>query len=158
MQDVARRLLVALQAEGYCNNVTVAGNSTDVAVVRRELSRLSISNIQVRQESESSIMLGLEFDGEKWTSSFWNEVQSPVNRNIGSQLAGPGDRNNTAAAGDASSARSCLQVLFSQICPPSFLDEPWFQQQEPVGALDQSSVLTITFNDCAITDKTLGIA
>lgn len=70
MQDIARRLLVVLQAEGYGNNVTITGNNADVRVIRNELSRLSISSIQVRQESESSVMLGLEFDNEEWTSSF----------------------------------------------------------------------------------------
>jgi hypothetical protein len=44
MQDVACKLLAALQAEGYGNNVTIAGNST------------------IRQESEDSILLGLEFE------------------------------------------------------------------------------------------------
>ena len=43
IQDVARRLLTALQAEGYGNNVAVAGNSTDEGVVRERLSRLSTS-------------------------------------------------------------------------------------------------------------------
>lgn len=48
MQDVARRLLVALQAEGYANNVAVAGNSTDMGVVREIISRSSIAKLQVR--------------------------------------------------------------------------------------------------------------
>ena len=61
IQDVVRRLLTALQAEGYGKNV---------AEVRDKLSRLSISSLQVRQKSQSSIMLGLEFDDQKWTSSF----------------------------------------------------------------------------------------
>jgi hypothetical protein len=94
-----------------------------MGVVQKELSRLRISSMQVRQESESSIMLGLEFDSEEWASSFWNEVQSLVNHSIGSQSAGPVDRNNTATAGDASRPRSYLQVLFSQVRPPSPLDE-----------------------------------
>lgn len=94
MQDVAHRLLAALQAEGY-GNATVAGDNANVGVISNELSRLSISSIQVRQESESSVMLGLKFDNEEWTSSFWNEGQSPVSRNIRSQSASPADQNNT---------------------------------------------------------------
>ena len=42
MQDVARRLLAALQAEGYSTNIAVAGNSTDEGVIREKFSRLSI--------------------------------------------------------------------------------------------------------------------
>ncbi|KAI4138837.1 MAG: hypothetical protein LQ341_004493 [Variospora aurantia] len=147
MQDVASRLLTAFLAEGYGNNVTVAGNCTDVATVRRELSRLSILSMQVRQVSESSIMLGLEIEGEEWTGSFWNEVQSSVNHSIGSQPAGPADRNNPAAASDISRPLSCLQVMFSQVRPHSFLDELWFHQPEPVGALAQSPTPTIAHND-----------
>ena len=64
IQDVARSLLTALQAEGYGNNVAVGGNSTDKGVVRERLSRLSTSSLQARQESQSSIMLRLEFNGE----------------------------------------------------------------------------------------------
>ncbi|KAL5330676.1 hypothetical protein ACEPPN_000195 [Leptodophora sp. 'Broadleaf-Isolate-01'] len=119
MQDVAHRLLAALQAEGY-GNATVAGDNANVGVISNELSRLSISSIQVRQESESSVMLGLKFDNEEWTSSFWNEGQSPVR-------------------------------------PASFLDEPRVNQQEPVGALHQFSMPSITLNDGAITDKTLSV-
>ena len=65
IKDVARRLLTALQAGGYGNKLAVAGNSTDEGVVRKRLSWLSTSSLQVRQESQSSIMLGLEFNGEK---------------------------------------------------------------------------------------------
>ena len=102
-------------------------------------------------------MLGLEFDDEEWPSSFWNEGQSPVNRNIGSQSAGPADQNSIAAAGDASRPRSCLQVLFSQVRLAPFLDEPWVHRQEPVGALDPFSMPIITLNDGAITDQTLSV-
>ncbi|KAH9205291.1 hypothetical protein DL95DRAFT_417540 [Leptodontidium sp. 2 PMI_412] len=143
-------------AEGY-GNATVAGDNANVGVISNELSRLSISSIQVRQESESSVMLGLKFDNEEWTSSFWNEGQSPVSRNIRSQSAGLADRNNTAAAGDTSRPRSCLQLLLSQVRPASFLDEPRANQQEPVGALHQFSMPIITLNDGAITDKTLSV-
>jgi hypothetical protein len=48
MQDVARRLLAALQAEGYGNNVTIKGNNADLGVIRNELPRFSISSIQIR--------------------------------------------------------------------------------------------------------------
>jgi hypothetical protein len=109
MQDVAHRLLAALQAEGYGKNVTIAGSNADVRVIRNELSRLSISSMQIRQESESSVMLGFEFENEKWTSSFWNEVQPSVNQSIRSQSV---DQNNTAAADDVPNHRSYLQVLF----------------------------------------------
>ena len=51
MQDIARKLLKALQAEGYGSNVTVAGQSTNVGIVHNELSRMTVSGIQVRQES-----------------------------------------------------------------------------------------------------------
>ncbi|KAL8972166.1 MAG: hypothetical protein Q9197_002912 [Variospora fuerteventurae] len=156
MQDVASRLLTTLLAEGYGDNVTVAGNCTDVAIVRRELSRLSILSMQVRQVSESSIMLGLEIEGEEWTGSFWNEVQSSVNHSIGSQPAGPADRNNPAAASDIPRPLSCLQVMFSQVRPHSFLDEPRFHRPEPVGALAQSPTPTIALNDGAISDKGIG--
>ena len=147
MQDAAYRLLAALQAEGYGHNVTIAGNNAEVRVIRNELSRLSISSIQVRQES--SVMLGLE----ELTSSFWNEGQSPSNSHIGSESAGPADRNSTAAADDASRPR-CLQVLFGQVRPASSLDEPCVR--EPVRALDQFSMPIITLNG-AITDKTLSV-
>ncbi|CZR65285.1 uncharacterized protein PAC_15185 [Phialocephala subalpina] len=103
------------------------------------------------------VMLGLEFDDEEWTSSFWNEGQSPINRYIGSQSAGPADQSSTAAAGDASRPRSCLQVLFGQVRPAFFLDEPWVHRQEPIGALNQFSMPTITLNDGATTDKTLSV-
>ncbi|KAI4288218.1 MAG: hypothetical protein L6R35_002517 [Caloplaca aegaea] len=156
MQDVASRLLTAFLAEGYGNNVTVAGNCTDVATVRRELSRLSISSMQVRQVSESSIMLGLGFDGEEWTGSFWNGAQSSVNDSIRSQPAGPADRNNPAAASDVPRPLSCLQVMFSQVRPHSFSDDPWFHRPEPVGALAQSPTPTIALNDGANSDKGIG--
>ena len=70
MQDVARKLLEALQAEGYGSNVTVAGKHTDVGIVCNELSRMSISSIQVRQKSADSIMLELEFEFacKEWTT------------------------------------------------------------------------------------------
>ena len=48
MQEVARRLLAALQGEGYGNNVAVAGNSANVGVIREMLSQSNISSIQVR--------------------------------------------------------------------------------------------------------------
>jgi serine/threonine protein kinase len=147
MQDVARRLLVALQAEGYGKNVTVAGNSTNVGSVRSELSRLSISSLKVRQEAKSSIMVGVEFDNDEWSSNFWDRVQSPVECNIGPQSADPAEEN-AAAAGNASTTRSSLQVLFSQACSSSVLDESWFQP-EPVVSLDQ-----ITPNDSATTNTT----
>jgi hypothetical protein len=156
MQDLAHRLLAALQAEGYGNNVIIAGNNIDVGIIHNELSRLSISSIQARQESESSVMLGLEFDGEEWTSSFWNGGQSPINHHIGSQSAGPTNRNSTTAAGAASSSH-CLQVLFSKIRPASFLNESWAHQQEVVGTLEQFSMPTIALNDVAITDKALNV-
>ena len=116
MQDVARRLLIALQAEGYGNNVAVAGNSTDVGVVHKELSRSSISSQQVRQESESSIMLRLEFDGEEWSSSFPD----------GAQSASPVERNDAAADATTNDPRprSYLEVTFSQSPLPSLFDQP----------------------------------
>ena len=98
MQDVTCRLLTALQVEGCGNNVAVVGNSTDEGVAREKLSRLSISSLQVRQESQSSIMLGLNFGGEEWTSSFRNETQSSSNQSIGSQSASPAARDDAAAA------------------------------------------------------------
>lgn len=158
MQDVACRLLAALQVEGYGNDVTIEGHNADIGVIHNEISRLSISSIQLRQQSHSSVMLGLEFDDEEWTRNFWNEAQPSVNHNIELQSAGPVNRNNTAAADDNSNPRSDLQVLFSQVPAPSFVDEPMFQQQEAVGALHQYSVPTITYNDHAITDKSFGTA
>ncbi len=103
-------------------------------------------------------MLELEFDKEEWTSSFWNEAQPSVNHSVGSQSAGPVNRINTAAADDIPNSRSHLQVLFSQVAVPSFVDEPSLQQQEPVGALHQSSLPSIAYNDYAITDNTFGTA
>jgi len=149
MQDIARRLLTALRAEGYGNNVAVAGNSTDVGVVRENLSRLSISSLQIRQESQSSIILGLEFDGEEWTSSFPNKASSSVSHSIGSQSASPAERNDTAAADNHSSfvRGSSLEVIFSQGPLPSFFDQPWYHQPEPVTHPDQLSVPAITLND-----------
>lgn len=143
MQDVARRLLAALQAEGYGNNVTVAGNSTDLGVVREKISRLSIASLQVRQESQSSVMLGLEFDGEEWTSSFRNEAQSSVSHSVGSQSASPTEPNDAAAAADNDSRpRSYLEVMFGQGPQHSFFD-----QLEPVTSPDQFSVPAITLDD-----------
>ena len=84
MQVLARRLLEALHTEGYGNNVTVAGKSTNVIVVRDELSRLSISSIQVRQKLEDSIMLGLkfEFNAAEWANSTWNKRCLVDNKSI----------------------------------------------------------------------------
>ena len=76
IQEVADSLLAALQAEGYGKNVTVAGNITEVGMVREEISRRNVSRLQARQQSQSSIMLRLDFDGEERTSSFWNNAQS----------------------------------------------------------------------------------
>ena len=153
MQDVARRLLAALQAEGYGNDVTIAGNSTDVGVIRQELPQLNISGIQVRQESEWSIMLELEFENEERTDSFWEGVRSPINRSVGLQSAGPTIRNVTAVA----SRSPFVQVLFNSIRPTSFLDEPRVQSQEPVQAPDQFSMPTIILNNSMVADKTLNI-
>lgn len=115
MQDVARRLLAALQAEGYGKNVTVAGNTTDVGVVREELSRSSISKLQVRQESQSSIILGVEFDGEESTSSVRNEAQSLLSHSVGLQSVSHAEGNDAAAAADNNSrARPYLEVMFRQ--------------------------------------------
>ncbi|MCJ1245702.1 hypothetical protein MMC30_002906 [Trapelia coarctata] len=147
MQDVARRLLAALQAEGYGKNVAVSGNSTDVGVVREKLSRLNISNIQVRQHSECLIMLGLEYDGEGWTSSFWNETQSSVNHSIGPQSTSLVERNDAAAAGNNSRPRSYLEVMFSQVPLPSSFDQPWYHQPEPVTHPDQFPLPAITLDD-----------
>ena len=49
MQVLVCRLLAALPAEGYNNNVTVADNNTIMEAFRNELSRLSISSMQARQ-------------------------------------------------------------------------------------------------------------
>jgi len=140
MQVLARRLLEALHAEGYGNNVTVAGKSTDMIVVRDELSRLSISSIQVRQKSENSIMLGLEFesDGAEWANSSWNKRCS-VDNNIDPQSAYL-DRNVTAPVDDAARPCTFLEVMFSQYS--SLLDEP-----EPANGLHQLFLPTITLND-----------
>ena len=157
IQDVARRLLAALQAEGYCNNVTIAGNNADLGAIRNEVSRLNISSIQIRQESESSLLLRLEFDNEERTSNFRNEGQSPVDRSFGPQSAGPPNRNSISAAENASRSHSCLQVLFSQAHPASFLEEPWVHREESIGAFDQFSMPTIALNDDAITEKNLSV-
>lgn len=153
MQDVARRLLAALQAEGYGNNVTIAGSNADVGIIRDELSRLSISSVQLRQQSQSSVMLGIEFDNEERTSSFWNEIRS-VNRSIGLRLGDPADRNIT---GDASRPRSFVELLFNQVRPASVLDEPWVHRQELVRASNQFSMPAIALNGGAITDKALSV-
>ena len=148
MQDVARRLLAALQAEGYGDNVAVAGNSTDLGVVSETLSRLSISRLQVRQESQRSIMLGLEFDGKEWTSSFRNEAQFSVSHNVGSQSATPPEPNDAAAAADKNSRpRSYLEVMFGQGPQQSFFDQLSFHQPEPVTHPDQLSVPAIILDD-----------
>jgi hypothetical protein len=138
MQAVARRLLAALQAEGYSNNVQVAGHSTTVGVVHEELSQLSISSLQVREDSENSIIVDLELDNE-------GKAQSPTGRSIRSQSASLSDGNATAAAGDDSRSISPLQVRFSQIRPSSFLDQPFFDQ--PVRRADELPVPIITLND-----------
>ena len=114
MQDVARKLLETLQAEGYGSNVTVAGKSTNVGIVCDKLSRRTISSIQVRQNSEDSIMLGLEFEFacEEWTTGSWNE-QCAVDNNIGTQSAYP-DQYVTASAGDSATTSTFLELMFSQ--------------------------------------------
>ena len=65
LQDVTRRLLAAFQEEGCGNNMTVSGNTADVEVVRKKLPQLNILSLRVRQESEDSIILELEFIKEK---------------------------------------------------------------------------------------------
>ena len=60
LQAVTRRLLEALQAEGYGNAVTVAGKITSMKVVDDKLSQLNISRIQLQQETEDSILLKVE--------------------------------------------------------------------------------------------------
>lgn len=147
VQDVARRLLTALQAEGYGNNVAVAGNSTDMGILREKLSRLSISSLQVRQESQSSTMLGLEFDGEEWTSSFRNEAQSSTNHSVRSQSASPTERVDAAAADNNSQPHSYLELMFSQGPQHSFFDQPSYHQPELVTRPDQSSVPAITLDN-----------
>lgn len=147
MQDVARRLLTALQAEGYDNNVAVAGNSTSVGVVRENLSRLSLSSLQVREESQSSIILRLGFDGGEWTSSFWNEAQPSNSHSIGSQSGNPAGRNDTAAADNNSRPRSYLEVMFSQVPQNSSFDQLSYHQPELVTHPDQFSVPAITLDD-----------
>ncbi len=86
MQCLTCRLLMTLQTESY-DNVTVVNNSTNVRVVCKKLSWLSISSIQIWQKSKSSIMLKLKCDSEGWTSSLWNKAQYLDNHNIGSQSA-----------------------------------------------------------------------
>ena len=148
MQDVARRLLIALQAEGYGNNVAFAGNSTDVGVVRGIISRLSISGLQVRRESQTSVVLGLKFDGEEWTRSFPNEAQSSISHCIGSQSERPVEQNDAAAAANKNSRpRSYLEVTFSQSPLPSLSDQPWYHGSEPVAHPHQYSVPAITLDD-----------
>ena len=150
MEDVARRLLIALQAEGYGNNVAVAGNSTDVGVVREIISRSSISSLRVRQESQSSVVLGLKFDGTEWTSSFPNEAQSSISHCIGSQAVNLVGRNDAAAAAavhNKSRPGSYLEVTFSQNPLPLLFDQPWHQQPEPLAHPDQNYVPAITLDD-----------
>src|SRR2546421_311512 len=105
---------------------------------RHKLSRLSISTLQVRENSENAITVDLEFDNEL-DSSFWEEGQSPVNHNIGSQSAGLPDGSVLEVGEDASRPRSFLQVLFSQD-----LIQPRSDRAEPVAHLDQFSVPAIT--------------
>ncbi|KAL9123866.1 MAG: hypothetical protein Q9217_006746 [Psora testacea] len=133
MQDAARKLLADHEGEGYSNNVTIAGNNADVGIIRNEIPRLGISRIQIGRESETSVMLRLEFNNEEWTSRFWSEGQCSANRNI--EPPGPVNQDNTTAAGDASRRGSCLQVTFSQVGSPSLLNERWARRQEPVGIL-----------------------
>jgi hypothetical protein len=140
MQALARRLLAALQAEGYGNNVQVASHSTNVGEVREELSQLSISSLQVREESENSIIVDLELDSEELDGSPWNKAQSLTSRSIMSQSASLTDGNATSIFR--------LQVRFSQVRPSSFLDQPFFDS--PVGHHDEFPVPTITLNDVQV--------
>lgn len=114
MQVLTCRLLKALHAEGYNNNVTVANKSTDVRVVHNKLSWLSISSIQVWQKSKNSIMLELEFefDDAKWANSFWNK-QCSVDNNIDSQSAYL-NCNVIVSVNDAARLCTFLEVMFSQ--------------------------------------------
>ena len=149
MQDIVRRLLTALQEEGFSENVVAADKSTDVGEVRDKLSRLSISSLQVRQESQSSIMLGLEFNNQEWASSFLNEGKYPISHNAGSQLADPEERNDAAAAANNnnnSRSHSYLKVMFSQGPQHSFFDQLSYHQPEAVTHPDQISIPAITLD------------
>ena len=140
MQDVARKLLEALQAEGYGSNVTVAGKSTDVGTVYDELSQMTISSIQIRQKSEDSIMLGLEFESAcaEWTTGSWDK-QCAVDNNIGPQSAYP-DQHITASAGDSGKTSTFLELMFSQHLSS-------FAHPETARGLDQMFLPSITLND-----------
>ena len=93
IQNVVRRLLSALQAEGY-GNAIATGNTTNIEIARHEVPELNVSSMQYRQNSETSIILGLEVDTKKRTSSFWNKTSS-VNRSVRSQPASFTERGNT---------------------------------------------------------------
>lgn len=137
MQDVARRLLAALQSEGYCNDVQVAGHSTNVV---EDPSQLSILSLQVREESENSIIVDLELDNEKLDGSPWNKAQSPTSHSI--------TDGSATAAGDYSRPTSHIQVRFSQVWPFSFLDQPIFDQL--VRHTNEFPVPMITLNDVQV--------
>ncbi len=140
MQVLACRLLKALYAEGYNNNVTVTDKSTDVRVVHNKLSWLSISSIQVWQKSKDSIMLELEFefDDAEWANSFWNK-QCSVDNNIDSQSAYL-NCNVTTSVNDTTRLCTFLEVMFSQ---HSFL----LDESGLVNDLDQLFLPFITLNN-----------
>ena len=75
LQAVARKLLEALQAEGYGNAVTVGGELTGMKAVSDKLPKLNISKIQLRQETDDSILLEVEpyFDREELACGSWNK-------------------------------------------------------------------------------------
>lgn len=93
-------------------------------------------------------MLGLEFDGEEWTSSFLNEAKTSISHSIGSQSASPAERNDAAVAADNNSRlRSYSEVMSNQGPQHSFFDQQWYHQPEPVTHPDQFSVPAITLDD-----------
>ena len=126
MQDVVRRLLPALQAEGY-GNVLITGNSMDIGAARIELPELNISSVRLRQNSETSMVLGLELDIKEWSNSFWNDVP-PVSGRAGSQLASFTERENIATGITTTN----LELMFSQANPSSFSCRSYDDQPKPV--------------------------
>ena len=115
MQLVMRRLLAA----GYGNNVTAAGNDTDVSIVRRKSSNLCISLRQGRDRSE---VLEVEVEDGEWTGSFWNELlQRSFDPGSGAHCP--------IAAQDTWSSNSVIHTIFDRVLAPLSLDETLLPQQ-----------------------------
>jgi hypothetical protein len=132
--------------------VAVAGNSTTMEVLRDKLSRLSISNMRVREEqAKNFILLEIEFNQEQQLFRHWSRAQHSVPHNPGSLSEAFADKSDMTFAADHEGfiPLSSVQMQFSRPVLP-FMD-----QMEPI-ALDPFSLPAVTFcgNEAPYLDAT----